>query len=66
MFKESEVLVAVLQHLASLNVPALGLHDGLMVAGPCMDIAQKVMEQVARDTVGITVPISVKVHLEAE
>jgi hypothetical protein len=32
MFLESEVLVGILQDLATRNIPALGLHDGLLVA----------------------------------
>jgi hypothetical protein len=64
MFKESEVLIAVLQHLASLNVPALGLHDGLMVAAFRKDIAQKVMEDIARNIVGVAIPVSVKGPLQ--
>lgn len=33
MFIESQVLVAILHDLAARNIPALGLHDGLLVWG---------------------------------
>jgi hypothetical protein len=64
MFKESEVLIAVLQQLVSLKVPALGLHDGLMVAASCKDVAQRAMEDAARDIVWVAIPVSVKGGLE--
>jgi hypothetical protein len=60
MFTESEVLIAVLRQLASLHIPALGLHDGLMVAVSCKDVAEKVMEEVAKEVAGIPLPVSVK------
>jgi hypothetical protein len=60
MCKESEVLIAVLRHLASLNIPALGLHDGLMVAASRKEIAQEAMKEAAREIVGVALPVAVK------
>jgi len=43
MFMESDILIAVLQALANDGIPALGLHDGLMVAGSKAEKAREVM-----------------------
>jgi hypothetical protein len=44
MFKESEVLLAVLEDLAADDVPALPLHDGLMVAASKAEKAAEVSQ----------------------
>ena len=60
MFQESQILIAVLKHLASLNVSALGLHDGLMVAVSNKEVAKKVMMEVAEGITGTPIPVSMK------
>jgi hypothetical protein len=50
MYKESEVLVAVLETLMERNIPALGLHDGLLVAQSKAEEASAVMmDKAGRD-----------------
>jgi hypothetical protein len=60
MFLESEVLVAILQELASRNVPALGLHDGLLVGVSDKETAREAMRRAAKAVTGIDLPISEK------
>ena len=60
MFLESEILIAVLLDLASHGIPALGLHDGLMVARSMREAAREVMTQRARLMTGIVIPVSEK------
>lgn len=60
MFQESQILIAVLKHLASLKIPALGLHDGLMVAVSNKEVAKKVMMEVADGITGTPIPVSMK------
>src|SRR5262245_49551073 len=49
MFVESEILSAVLLHLASQGIPALGLHDGLMVAMSGREKARETLIERARE-----------------
>ena len=58
MFKESEILSAVLRDLASHGIPALGLHDGLMVALSRREKAREVLAERAREVTGITIPVT--------
>jgi hypothetical protein len=64
MSMESAILVTVLQGLAHEGIPALGLHDGLMVGRLNANRAQEVMLEVGRTTTGITIPISQKLIAE--
>lgn len=57
MFRESEILVAVLQDLAAKNIPALGLHDGLIVAASDAPTARWVMAKRATELTGVTIPV---------
>ena len=53
---ESEVLLDILQDLAARRIPALGLHDGLLVA-----VSDKeAMRRVAKAVTGIDLPVSEK------
>ncbi len=61
MFMESDILIAVLQALANDGTPALGLHDGVMVAWSKADKAHAVMSEVARRMTGISIPVSSEV-----
>ena len=56
MLVESEVLLDILQDLAARRIPALGLHDGLLVA-----VSDKeAMRRVAKVATGIDLPVSEK------
>jgi hypothetical protein len=60
MFRESSILIEVLKELAASGVPALPLHDGLLVAGSHRQQAQLVMMEKARLAVGFTIPVAIK------
>jgi hypothetical protein len=60
MFKESELLLAVLQDLADDGVAARGLHDGIMVAESNKEQAIDVMATRARELTGIAIPVEEK------
>jgi hypothetical protein len=60
MFVESEILISVLLDLASHDIPALGLHDGLMVARSMREAAREVMMQRVRLMTGIVIPVNEK------
>jgi hypothetical protein len=60
MHQESEILLAVLLDLASRNIPALGLHDGLLVARGDMKIARAVMMEKGLEMTGILLPVRCK------
>lgn len=60
MHQESQILLAVLLHLASRNIPALGLHDGLLVAQSHRDIARAVMEEKGWRMTGLLLPVTCK------
>jgi hypothetical protein len=60
MFIESQILISVLLDLASHGIPALPIHDGLMVAQSMKDAAKEVMTQQARLMTGIAIPVTEK------
>ena len=60
MFVESQVLVAILQDLAARNIPALGLHDGLLVGVSDREAAKEAMRRAAKAVIGIDLPVSEK------
>jgi len=60
MFQESQILIAVLQELASRNVLALGLHDGLLVGVSDKGVAKDVMIRAASAATGTTIPVTEK------
>jgi hypothetical protein len=60
MFTASEILIAVLQDLATRDIPALGLHDGLIVARSKMEVAKEVMMRRGEELTGIIIPVSEK------
>jgi hypothetical protein len=65
MFRESEVLLAVLEDLADNGVAALPLHDGLMVAASQAKRAEEVMDRWARELTGLTIPVTVSMLASA-
>lgn len=60
MFTESQILIAILQELASRGIPALGLHDGLLVAQSQTEVAREVMTSKAKAIAGGIIPVTVK------
>ncbi len=57
MFRESEILIAVLQDLAAIGTPALGIHDGLIVPTSRATIAREIMERRAMELAGVPIPV---------
>lgn len=60
MFRESQIMLRSLLRLAELNVPAMNMHDGLMVQRSKADIAAREMTNAALETVGAPLPIVLK------
>jgi hypothetical protein len=60
MFDESCILLAVLNELRTKGIPALSLHDGLMVQRSKRDIAKQAMEAVAERITGLQIPVGFK------
>lgn len=60
MFEESRIMLAVLESLRAQNIPALPLHDGLLVPRSSSRIARMVMEQISEQITGIELPVSEK------
>jgi len=60
MFRESEIMTSVLIELASKNVPALCLHDGLIVPVSARELTKQVMATCARDLAGAEFPVADK------
>jgi hypothetical protein len=62
-FQESQVLMETLCRLMNQhNVPALPMHDGLMVQASKRELAMIVMQAVAMDVLGVVLPVEVKVY----
>jgi hypothetical protein len=60
-FQESQVLMETLCRLMNHhNVPALPMHDGLMVQASKRELAMKVMQEVAFDVLGVVLPVEEK------
>lgn len=60
MFKESQVMVRCLSRLMDLNVPAMSMHDGLMVQRSKADIAAREMVAASVEILGQSLPIKLK------
>jgi hypothetical protein len=60
MFRESQILMAVLQQLTANSIPALGLHDGVLVAASKGEEAAAVMRATAIKMTGIAIPVSIE------
>jgi hypothetical protein len=57
MFIDSQILMAVVLRLMLGNVPALPMHDGIMVQQSSKHRAKLIMEEEALRIVGIRVPV---------
>jgi len=60
MFRESQLLLAVLKELMAQGITALPIHDGLMVACSHQGTAKQAMEEIARALLGIPMPVAAK------
>jgi hypothetical protein len=60
MALEGNILVATLLDLARQGVPALGIHDGLMVAKSRRQQAWTAMEDASRKLLGVALPVAEK------
>lgn len=60
MFLESQILIAALLDLADQKVPALPMHDGLMVPISKANATARAMQDAAEKIVGFRLPITVK------
>ena len=57
---EGDILVMALLDLARQGIPALGMHDGLMVAKSRKQQAWTAMEEASRKLLGVTLPVAEK------
>jgi hypothetical protein len=60
MWQESEILLMALRELMEQDIPALGLHDGLLVPVSRTDTALQAMRAASKKVVGVELPCSVK------
>ena len=60
MFIDSTIMVAVLLRLATLGIPALPLHDGLLVAQSASATAKAIMEGEGERVAGAALPVDEK------
>lgn len=57
MFTDSTILMAVLMRLTRKGIPALPMHDGLMVPQSARDLARRIMEEEAHRIAGVDLPV---------
>ena len=60
MFTDSSILMAVLKRLMREGIPALPMHDGLMVPQSARDLAKRVIEEEALRIAGVRLPVVVR------
>jgi hypothetical protein len=60
MKTESEILLATLGQLFAQGIPALPMHDGIMVPAPSEEAARRAMARASMSVVGIALPIANK------
>lgn len=59
-YTESQIMVDILLNLVALGVPALPLHDGLMVGRSHGNVAAQVMRDVSFKHLGVEIPVTEK------
>lgn len=64
MFTESQLLVRLLLDLGEEDIPALPMHDGVMVAAQDVERARWKMQRAALDAIGVALPIKEKAILQ--
>jgi DNA-binding MarR family transcriptional regulator len=62
MWQDSEVLMEVLTRLMRKGIPALPMHDGIMVQESVRALAQSTMQEVSLDLIGVVLPVEAKVY----
>lgn len=60
MFTDSTILMAVLIRLTHEGIPALPMHDGLMVQQSARNLAKGIMEEEAQCIAGVRLPVAMK------
>ncbi|WOH71134.1 hypothetical protein RX330_22915 [Bradyrhizobium sp. NDS-1] len=60
MFLESQIMLQALVRLAELDIPAMNMHDGLMVQRSKADVAARIMAEAAKKITGTTISIVLK------
>jgi hypothetical protein len=60
MFTESQILMVTLKRLMAQRVPALPMHDGIMVPGSKAEAAKRAMQQASKEVVGVSLPVAQK------
>jgi hypothetical protein len=60
MWQESEILIRVLLDLMGQGIPALGLHDGLLVPMSKADTGLQAMREASKAVVGVELPCVMK------
>ena len=60
MFDESRILLLALTRLMEKNIPALGMHDGLLVQRSSKATAKTIMKVAAREIAGVGIPVEEK------
>jgi hypothetical protein len=62
MWQDSEVLMEVLIRLLRKGIPALPMHDGIMVQESVRELAQSIMQEVSLELIGVVLPVEVKIY----
>lgn len=60
MHMESEILVAVLMEMMAREIIGLGIHDGLLAPVSKADEVRLIMEDMAVEKTGTTIPVTVE------
>lgn len=60
MFTESQILMTLLNKLAKRDIPALPMHDGIMVPMGETNAATEAMQEASLEVVGVALPIKPK------
>jgi DNA-binding MarR family transcriptional regulator len=60
MWQDSEIMLAVLTRLMHKHIPALPMHDGIMVQASKQDIAVRVMKVASKDLLGFELLVKLK------
>ncbi|WP_038974164.1 hypothetical protein [Bradyrhizobium genomosp. III] len=60
MFTESQIMMRILSGLIDIGIPAMPMHDGIMVQRSAQEVAVKTMTEAAADITGHRLPITLK------
>ena len=60
MHTDATLLMMVLTRLMDLGLPALPLHDAILVQQSAKDIAIAIMQEVSMELLGVALPVSLK------